>query len=426
MTGFSAFALWDTAAQKARRARFMKLALLSEWGQDKSADDSILSTLLPALTALPYPAIFADNNTFFWSAVDNCARLLQSGALPAEAEQRLATLLFDAFFHQLPNSLGLPLKAGGEQVIALPELKVRSGGGLDGIQKQSPDMVLLSGAVYTAIKIAAPLPEFRLRMRQIDGEAESTLLLDSGTNLFSPSYGRLVIPNLKDEAGVALAGTIAEALAFLAGLDAEFAARIGRTINWYIPVRSDDPQMHISFSVAKLAGVIFLSQPTPEMGVPGWFKIAEVLAHEFAHNELNLYQESQPVFRDNAEQRFYSPWRTDPRPLNGLFHGIYSFWHVAEFFRCTLQSRALPDYQASVEQSYQHRLEQLRIALRQIPLEQLTPQGREIINVISKGVDAQTTKGDRHSKVGAADLEAHISQWRARNPNYAGSIRLER
>jgi HEXXH motif-containing protein len=424
MTGFSTFELWDKAAQKARDARFLKLALLCEWAQAEGARDSILAVALPALVALPYGTIFTNNNTFFWSALDNCARLMQSGALPAESERRLASLLFDAFFHQLPNSFGLPLTAGGDQVVALPELRIRSEGRLDRIQKQSRDIALLQGVDDTAIEITAPLPQFQLRTRPIDGHVTSMLLLDSGTNLFSPSYGHLVIPRLEEELGAKLGETIGEALAFLDGLDAKFALRIGATINWYIPVRSDDPQMHISFSVPKLAGVIFLSQPTPEMGVPGWLKIGEVLAHEFAHNELNLYQESNHVFRDDPERRFYSPWRSDPRPLNGLFHGIYSFWHVAEFFRCSLQSGELQNFEASAEESYRQTLLQLRVALWQIPSELLTPEGQDIIDIIANGVNAQLDGADLRDTAGDAKLQAHIAQWRTRNPSYALDIKL--
>lgn len=424
MTGFSAFELWDTAANKARNARFLKLALLSEWSQGKSAEQSGLPTVLQALSSIPYPALFADNNTFFWGALDTCARLMQSGTLPAEAELRLASLAFDAFFYRLPNSFEVSLEADNERIIALPELGVRSEGRLGRILKQSPDVVVFHGVGEVAIDIAAPAPRFRLRTRPIDGNADSKLLLDSGVNLFSPSYAHLAIGSLKEEVGVAFGQTIGEALAFLDGLDAKFASRIARTIKWYIPVRSDDPHMHISFSVPKLAGVIFLSQPTPEMGVPGWLKLGEVLVHEFGHNELNLYQESQQLFKDDPEQRFYSPWRPDPRPLNGLFHGIYSFWHVAEFFRCTLQSGRLPDYEANVKQTYQRTLHQLRIALWQIPLEQLMPHGREIIDVVAKGVAAQLQNGDLRAEVAGPELQAHVTQWRASNPKYADGIRL--
>ena len=424
MTGFVAFDLWDVATQKARDARFLKLALLCDWARSEAAKDSILSTALPAITALPYRAIFASKNTFFWSALDSCARLLQSDALSAEAEQRLASLLFDAFFQHLPIGFSLRLRPEGRQAIALPELKVRSEGRVDRIEKSSPDILLLRGDNDEAVEIADPLPHFRLRTRSIKGHAESTLLVDASPNLFSPSYGHLAISGLEEGAAEKLEGTIGDALTFLDGLDAQFASRIGSTINWYIPVRSDDPQMHISFSVPKLTGVIFLSQPTPEMGVPGWLKIGEVLVHEFAHNELNLYQESKPVFKDDPERLFYSPWRPDPRPLNGLFHGIYSFWHVAEFFRCSLQSGELNGFDASAEESYRQTLQQLRIALWQIPPELLTPEGRAIIGVIANSVSAKFDTNDLCDSVVDAKMQAHIAQWRTRNPAYADGIRL--
>ena len=39
MTGFVAFDLWDVATQKARDARFLKLALLCDWARSEAAKD---------------------------------------------------------------------------------------------------------------------------------------------------------------------------------------------------------------------------------------------------------------------------------------------------------------------------------------------------------------------------------------------------
>ena len=54
------------------------------------------------------------------------------------------------------------------------------------------------------------------------------------------------------------------------------------------------------------------------------------LTHELQHTKLNavmyLFELLEPV----AGERFYAPWRDDPRPLGGFLQGIYAFFGIAE------------------------------------------------------------------------------------------------
>jgi hypothetical protein len=61
---------------------------------------------------------------------------------------------------------------------------------------------------------------------------------------------------------------------------------------------------------------------------------AEMLVHEFCHNKLRLLQEVMPLISDKYLNRsiFYSPWRDDPRPIDGLMHGLYVFSSIADFW----------------------------------------------------------------------------------------------
>jgi HEXXH motif-containing protein len=63
-------------------------------------------------------------------------------------------------------------------------------------------------------------------------------------------------------------------------------------------------------------------------GPPPFLKLAEAIVHEYFHNELFLHQESAELF-DTRDELYYSPWRDDARPLNGLFHGAFVFTAVA-------------------------------------------------------------------------------------------------
>ena len=53
--------------------------------------------------------------------------------------------------------------------------------------------------------------------------------------------------------------------------------------------------------------------------------LSDDLLHETAHHRLHAWQEVAAFARDDAEQRYSSPWRQGLRPLNGILHGTYTF-----------------------------------------------------------------------------------------------------
>ncbi|UXH46382.1 HEXXH motif-containing putative peptide modification protein [Rossellomorea vietnamensis] len=57
--------------------------------------------------------------------------------------------------------------------------------------------------------------------------------------------------------------------------------------------------------------------------------VTENLVHECAHSRLNQLFLIDPVVLNDHEERFKSPWRKDPRPMKGVFHGAYAFARVA-------------------------------------------------------------------------------------------------
>ncbi|MFI1291668.1 HEXXH motif domain-containing protein [Streptomyces sp. NPDC020792] len=60
---------------------------------------------------------------------------------------------------------------------------------------------------------------------------------------------------------------------------------------------------------------------------------ASVLVHESRHQQLNALLNLVPLVRDGADRLYYAPWRSDPRPLLGLLHGVFAFFGVARFWR---------------------------------------------------------------------------------------------
>lgn len=67
------------------------------------------------------------------------------------------------------------------------------------------------------------------------------------------------------------------------------------------------------------------------------YRLADNFIHEFHHNRLFLIEQNNPLLLDSVEDAqannlYYSPWRFDLRPLRGIFHAIYVYTPVAQFW----------------------------------------------------------------------------------------------
>ena len=82
------------------------------------------------------------------------------------------------------------------------------------------------------------------------------------------------------------------------------------------------------FSPAEMPGAFVASV------VDNPFVLADHFIHELQHNRLQLIEEGGPLFEAGAgeEARYYSPWRDKPRGLYGIFHGVYVFVGVQQFW----------------------------------------------------------------------------------------------
>lgn len=61
--------------------------------------------------------------------------------------------------------------------------------------------------------------------------------------------------------------------------------------------------------------------------------LAVTLVHEFQHTKLGGLLHLTTLCHEDDRERFYAPWRPDPRPLGGLVQGAYAFFGITEFWR---------------------------------------------------------------------------------------------
>ena len=81
-------------------------------------------------------------------------------------------------------------------------------------------------------------------------------------------------------------------------------------------------------------------------GVDTRYDVAECFLHEALHQKLFRIETGINFFENNSskEEQYYSPWRTDPRPLRMLLHGAFVFTAVAEMWAMFANN---PDYDHS-------------------------------------------------------------------------------
>jgi HEXXH motif-containing protein len=101
---------------------------------------------------------------------------------------------------------------------------------------------------------------------------------------------------------------------------------IGSVVRTISPLRGAgaDPS---SATLSDAFGCVLLSLPGSARAA------AEALVHEVQHAKLTVVLDLFPLLETVSTQRFYAPWRQDPRPLLGLLHGSYAYVGVVGFWR---------------------------------------------------------------------------------------------
>jgi HEXXH motif-containing protein len=176
---------------------------------------------------------------------------------------------------------------------------------------------------------------------------------------------------------------IGEALALLDTLDAGFAAEINQLVRLIILAVPNGPGRERGFNGAStffLWGATTLNAQ-PRRGVIGTI---ELLVHEASHLLLFGLVSGGALSRNDPADRYPSPLRTDPRPIDGIFHATFVATRVhLAMTRIRCCDNLPPELCSPVDQC----AEQNRIAA-QAGLDTLrealhpTPAGEEILGAL--------------------------------------------
>ncbi|MBK3578273.1 HEXXH motif domain-containing protein [Streptomyces sp. MBT65] len=265
----------------------------------------------------------------------------------------------------------------------------------------SVDVVATAGTVKVGPVAVGADGWHWLRELRADGH---TLLLDD----IDPYRGLREprSPEPVDPATAARWGELfAEAWKLLDHDDPEAAGAAAAGLRSVVPrPRSERYRPH-SASSGDAFGAVLASEPDDAE------QFACTLVHEFQHHKLGAFMHLFTLHEDGGPERFYAPWRDDPRPLGGLLQGVYAFFGVTRYWR---GRRQLPGDLAEFE--YALWREQTLAALHGIrPAQRLSSLGRELVDELTQCLTAWSGEVVDPRARDAAALAAadHRATWRA-------------
>lgn len=202
---------------------------------------------------------------------------------------------------------------------------------------------------------------------------------------------------------------IAESWDLLARHHQQVADELVAAVTVLTPLRPPEAGIS-SATVADAFGCVFLS-----LG-PDAESVAVALAHELRHTKLIALLDLFPLLKPVPGERFYVPWRNDPRPLLGLLHGTYAYAGVTAFWRRqrAYESSAVSELHAHSEFA-RWRVCTLEAARTMLGTDRLTPIGRRFVTIMADLLEQWCAEPVPDHAVAVATHLAneHRAQWLA-------------
>lgn len=335
--------------------------------------------------------------------------------------RNLVLMAFDSFFEQLPYGHAVRVEREEGSDIILPRLGVRvaAPGGAATLRRLDAALLEVQAAEGPlVIDTRDVAPDFKLPSFSVP-DSPGTILLACDPALFEEDYISNI--ELDTEHALSLSAQIGKSLSLIRRVDATLGSQIDSHIQWYIPLVNPNPDTtHYSFTAKNLLGVMFLS------GSYRFLPLCEAIVHEYHHHELYVLMATQDVLGEQTDKRYYSPWRTDARPLSGLFHALHVFTGVSDFYSRVMQAR--PPELETFEKDIRYRrvllYHQLRIGLAQVEEAELPPLGRRIYKHIEEELGRLGAELGAHTERMPEAVFTHFGDWSTLYPELVPAVRL--
>jgi uncharacterized protein len=189
------------------------------------------------------------------------------------------------------------------------------------------------------------------------------------------------------------------------------AAEIASIVRVIVPYQAPESG-HVSTSSSQSFGTVAMSRQ------PDRYTCAETLVHETQHLKLCALLDLVSLTRPDDGQRYYAPWRTDPRPASGLLQGAYAFLGVGGFWREQRHVAPEPEVRWRAQAEFARwRDGAAQVVGTLLDSGQLTEHGRVFAEEMALALDAWRREPVPDDALAVAQREAdrHLAQWRADN-----------
>lgn len=200
------------------------------------------------------------------------------------------------------------------------------------------------------------------------------------------------------------------------GTDESSHQLVSNFASYLIPLKQKEVIKNLSFSVRNLPSVIFKNNElTP-------YLIGETLVHESDHQLFYAIEKFDNFWKEDIKLQqpiYLSPWRDDPRPLDGILRGLSSFARVSQYYSTAIRTYDFTEQQLEqVGLMLLTRLRESEIALNTvIESQQLSDFGFQYVKEIqatlaSVNSIAQTFyQYERWNQQATETIKSHKENW---------------
>jgi HEXXH motif-containing protein len=192
-------------------------------------------------------------------------------------------------------------------------------------------------------------------------------------------------------------------------LDTDSAAEIAALVRVIVPYRAPEHGL-VSTSSPQTFGTIAMSRQ------PDRYTCAETLLHEAQHIKLSALLDLVSLCKPDDGQRYYAPWREDPRPASGLIQGADAFMGVSGYWRRQCAVAPEPEVRERAASNFARWRDGAALVCDTLlSSEQLTHEGVEFTCEMSRLLAAwQREPVSAEALVVARDkADRHATQWQA-------------
>ena len=151
---------------------------------------------------------------------------------------------------------------------------------------------------------------------------------------------------------------------------------------------------------------------------PDKYTCAETLVHETQHLKLCALLDLVELARPDDGQRYYAPWRPDPRPIGGLLQGAYAFLGVSGFWREQRQAAPEPEARQRAHAEFARWRDGVATAASILLRSgQLTSAGETFVATMAEVLDEWLREPVPADALADAQGESdrHLARWQANN-----------